>query len=232
MVVDIENTNEVLNFGKKEQNKLSRLSSDVLSSAKAYDLGDMDDIISDLIAVFDDSTKNKRFNLFRKERSSDLESQVLELAGKLEVSYLNVLNNVHDLEKIVNETSLILEKLQEKRLEGNQFVEAIEGEGKESSDDFEGNVERFKNALHSLEVSSNIATQMIARVQTIITSDKVLVRKIKFTIQNTIPLWKNSMLDKRISDSYATDFVIKELKGVLGNCQKNLKEHELLQENH
>ena len=228
VTVDIIKSNEVHNFGKKEQDEISLLASDISNTMNADVFVDLEDIIFDLIAVFNDSIKSKRFNLFRKERSSDLENQVMELIGKLEVSNLNVFNNVQDIEKKLTDNSLILEQLQARMLEGKQFIDALINENKEGS--FEADVERFENVLHSLEESSCVATQMMADVQSVITSDKVLIRKIKFTIQNTIPLWRNSILDKRISNSYAADFVIKELNAVLGKCQNNMKARKLFQE--
>jgi len=230
MTVDIIKSNEVHNFGKKEQDEISSFVSGISNSMDADVFVDLEDIILDLIAVFNDSTKSKRFNLFRKERSSDLESQVMELVGKLEASNLNVFNNVQEIEKKLTDNSLILEQLQERMLEGKQFIDALINENKEDSDGFEADVERFENVLHSLEESSSVATQIMADVQSVITSDKVLVRKIKFTIQNTIPLWRNSILDKRISNSYAADFVIKELNAVLVKCQNNMKARKLFQE--
>ena len=216
MIVNIENTNEVLNFGKSEQNKLSRLSADILSSAKANGLNSMDDIICDLIAAFDGSTKSKRFNLFRKDSSKNVTNQVMNFVGKLEVSYLNVLNNVFDMEKIFNEINLVVGNLKNRISEGNQFILSYNNTS-------EGNIERFKKVLHDLEISTIIATQMMVQVQTIIISDKVLVKKIKYTIQNTIPIWKDS------NDS--VDSVVEELKAVLGDCQNNMKNHQKLQLN-
>jgi len=211
MLVNIENTNEILKYGKREQNKLSRLSSDVLNNAKINYLNDMDKIIIDLITVFDGPTKNKRFK-FKKSNINDIESQIMELIGKLEVSYLNVLNNVFDMQNLFNEIVIINDELKRKIYEGNQFI-------KNKNND---NIERFKNVLHSLEISTVVATQMMTQIQTIITSDKILVRKIKFTIQNTIPIWRAT------NDS---DLVVKELIAALNDCQNNIKEHEKLQLN-
>jgi len=217
MPVNIENISEVLSFGKREQNKLSRLSSDILSSSKANGLSNMDNIINDLLTVFDGTSKSKRFSLFRKNSIQNVESQVMDLTSKLEVSYINLLNNVHDMQNLFNGIALINEEIKAKISEGDQFVSTHSDKNKE-------NIERFKSVLHSLEISTVIASQMMAQVQTIITADKVLVRKIKFTIQNTIPIWRNSNISASDPDP-----VIEELKAALSECQKNIKEYEKFQ---
>ena len=53
---------------------------------------------------------------------------------------------------------------------------------------------RFEKKIHDLELTRTIAIQMSPQIRMIQNNDSVMIEKIRSSINNTIPLWKNQMV--------------------------------------
>ena len=208
-MIKITNTTEVLNYGKKDQDKLAKLADTTLKIVKSNDLNNIEGTLTNLINNFNNS--DKKFKFFKT--TPNQESQIMKLVDKLELSYINVLNNVFNIEKISNEINIIVKNLENKIYEANDFIS--------NCGNNHNNIKTLEKKLHDLKLSTIVGQQLIAQLQKIITVDKILVTKIKFSIQNTIPLWRKT------NDTCS---ILQELKVALKDCENNKIEHAKLKE--
>ena len=95
------------------------------------------------------------------------------LAGKLRI------------EQLRNEE---LPKYRQKALESNLPEDA------QAANDFANMIGRFEKKIHDLELTRTISVQMAPQIRMIQNNDSLMMEKIRSSINNTIPLWKNQMV--------------------------------------
>lgn len=220
--IDIENTNQILQYGAGTQKKMADFSDTALENVKTQDLGEIGELISNVVGElkdFDVQEEGKFFGFFRKQTS-----KIENLKNKYDKAQANVEKITDSLQKHqvrLMKDSAMLDKMYEQNL--NYFKEltmyilagkkkleetrtgklaemknkaALSGlpEDAQAARDLDEKCSRFEKKLHDLELTRTIAMQTAPQIRLIQNNDTVMVEKIQTTIVNTIPLWKSQMV--------------------------------------
>lgn len=220
--IDIENTNQILQYGAGTQKKMADFSDTALENVKTQDLGEIGELISNVVGElkdFDVQEEGKFFGFFRKQTS-----KIENLKNKYDKAQANVEKIIDSLQQHqvrLMKDSAMLDKMYEQNL--NYFKEltmyilagkkkleetrngklaemknkaALSGlpEDAQAARDLDEKCSRFEKKLHDLELTRTIAMQTAPQIRLIQNNDTVMVEKIQTTIVNTIPLWKSQMV--------------------------------------
>ena len=220
--IDIENTNQILQYGAGTQKKMADFSDTALENVKTQDLGEIGELISNVVGElkdFDVQEEGKFFGFFRKQTS-----KIENLKNKYDKAQVNVEKITDSLQQHqvrLMKDSAMLDKMYEQNL--NYFKEltmyilagkkkleetrngklaemknkaALSGlpEDAQAARDLDEKCSRFEKKLHDLELTRTIAMQTAPQIRLIQKNDTVMVEKIQTTIVNTIPLWKSQMV--------------------------------------
>ena len=220
--IDIENTNQILQYGAGTQKKMADFSDTALENVKTQDLGEIGELISNVVGElkdFDVEEEGKFFGFFRKQTS-----KIENLKNKYDKAQVNVEKITDSLQQHqvrLMKDSAMLDKMYEQNL--NYFKEltmyilagkkkleetrngklaemknkaALSGlpEDAQAARDLDEKCSRFEKKLHDLELTRTIAMQTAPQIRLIQNNDTVMVEKIQTTIVNTIPLWKSQMV--------------------------------------
>ena len=220
--IDIENTNHILQYGAGTQKKMADFSDTALENVKTQDLGEIGELISNVVGElkdFDVQEEGKFFGFFRKQTS-----KIENLKNKYDKAQVNVEKITDSLQQHqvrLMKDSAMLDKMYEQNL--NYFKEltmyilagkkkleetrngklaemknkaALSGlpEDAQAARDLDEKCSRFEKKLHDLELTRTIAMQTAPQIRLIQNNDTVMVEKIQTTIVNTIPLWKSQMV--------------------------------------
>lgn len=220
--IDIENTNQILQYGAGTQKKMADFSDTALENVKTQDLGEIGELISNVVGElkdFDVQEEGKFFGFFRKQTS-----KIENLKNKYDKAQVNVEKITDSLQQHqvrLMKDSAMLDKMYEQNL--NYFKEltmyilagkkkleetrngklaemknkaALSGlpEDAQAARDLDEKCSRFEKKLYDLELTRTIAMQTAPQIRLIQNNDTVMVEKIQTTIVNTIPLWKSQMV--------------------------------------
>lgn len=220
--IDIENTNQILQYGAGTQKKMADFSDTALENVKTQDLGEIGELISNVVGElkdFDVQEEGKFLGFFRKQTS-----KIENLKNKYDKAQVNVEKITDSLQQHqvrLMKDSAMLDKMYEQNL--NYFKEltmyilagkkkleetrngklaemknkaALSGlpEDAQAARDLDEKCSRFEKKLHDLELTRTIAMQTAPQIRLIQNNDTVMVEKIQTTIVNTIPLWKSQMV--------------------------------------
>jgi len=179
--IDIENTNQILQYGAGTQKKMADFSDTALDNVKTQDLGEIGELISNVVGElkdFDVQEEGKFFGFFRKQTSK-----------------IENLKNKYDKAQ-ANAGKKKLEETRNGKLAEMKNKAALSGlpEDAQAARDLDEKCSRFEKKLHDLELTRTIAMQTAPQIRLIQNNDTVMVEKIQTTIVNTIPLWKSQMV--------------------------------------
>ena len=221
--IDIENTNQILQYGAGTQKKMADFSDTALENVKMQDLGEIGDLITNVVGElrdFDAQDDGGRFFGFFKKQSSKIEN-LKNKYDKAEVSIEKITDSLQQHQVRLLKDSAMLDKMYEQNL--NYFKELtmyiLAGKKKleetrngklaalknkammselpvdaQAARDLDEKCNRFEKKLHDLELTRTIAMQTAPQIRLIQNNDTVMVEKIQTTIVNTIPLWKSQMV--------------------------------------
>ena len=220
--IDIENTNQILQYGAGTQKKMADFSDTALENVKTQDLGEIGELISNVVGElkdFDVQEEGKFFGFFRKQTSKienlknkydKAQANVEKITDSLQQHQVRLMNDSAMLVKMYEQnlyyfkvlTIYILackKKLEETRngkLAEMKNKAALSGlpEDAQAARDLDEKCSRFEKKLHDLELTRTIAMQTAPQIRLIQNNDTVMVEKIQTTIVNTIPLWKSQMV--------------------------------------
>ena len=221
---DIKETADVFAFGNDVQGDLSRFSDTALNKVKTKDLGEVGDMISNLVVelkgfTVDDQKKKGIFSWFKKKvnkiellktRYDDASANVDAIVKALNSHKITLLNDIVLLDELYDEnlkyfkTLTVYIQLGKQKLENFRATEIAEAvalaqrtnlpEDAQAAKDLNDKADRFEKKLYDLELTRNISIQMAPQIRLIQSSDTVMVEKIQSTIVNTIPVWKSQMV--------------------------------------
>ena len=182
--IDIENTNQILQYGAGTQKKMADFSDTALENVKTQDLGEIGELISNVVGElkdFDVQEEGKFFGFFRKQTSKMYEQN---------------LNYFKELTMYILAGKKKLEETRNGKLAEMKNKAALSGlpEDAQAARDLDEKCSRFEKKLHDLELTRTIAMQTAPQIRLIQNNDTVMVEKIQTTIVNTIPLWKSQMV--------------------------------------
>lgn len=220
--IDIENTNQILQYGAGTQKKMADFSDTALENVKTQDLGEIGELISNVVGElkdFDVQEEGKFFGFFRKQtykienlknKYDKAQVNVEKITDSLQQHQVRLMKDSAMLDKMYEQNLNYFKELTMYILAGKKKLEetrngklaemknkaALSGlpEDAQAARDLDEKCSRFEKKLHDLELTRTIAMQTAPQIRLIQNNDTVMVEKIQTTIVNTIPLWKSQMV--------------------------------------
>ena len=220
--IDIENTNQILQYGAGTQKKMADFSDTAIENVKTQDLGEIGELISNVVGElkdFDVQEEGKFFGFFRKQTSKienlknkydKAQANVEKITDSLQQHQVRLMKDSAMLDKMYEQNLNYFKELTMYILAGKKKLEetrngklaemknkaALSGlpEDAQAARDLDEKCSRFEKKLHDLELTRTIAMQTAPQIRLIQNNDTVMVEKIQTTIVNTIPLWKSQMV--------------------------------------
>lgn len=220
--IDIENTNQILQYGAGTQKKMADFSESALENVRTKDLGEVGDLLTGVVQElksFDEEDTKGFFGIFKKASNkieamkakyAKAETNVNEICKVLDSHQIQLMKDIAILDKMYalnltyykELTMYVLagkKKLQEVR--EHQLPE-LEAKAKQSGlaedaqavRDLEAMCTRFEKKLYDLELTKTISMQTAPQIRMIQSNDTMMAEKIRSTLVNTIPLWKSQMV--------------------------------------
>ncbi len=219
--IDLHNSAAILQYGVGTQKKMADFSGDALENVKTKDLGEVGEMLSDVVTQLKDFDEEEKgfLGIFRKPANkldamkakySKAETNINKICEALESNQVQLLKDISILDKMYNlnltyfkELSMYIlagkKKLAETReTELVQLLEKAKASGlpedAQAAKDLEALCDRFEKKLHDLELTRMVSIQTAPQIRLVQSSDTMMVEKIQSTIVNTIPLWKSQMV--------------------------------------
>ena len=220
--IDVENTNQIMQYGAGTQKKMADFSDAALANVRTQDLGEVGELLSNVVGELKgfDAEEDKGFFGFFKKQADKLETMKNRYA-KAEVNVAKIGNALQEHQIRLMKDSAVLDKMYEQNLSyfkeltmyilaGKQKLEQVRNgrlkeleataqrtglaEDAQAARDLAEKCNRFEKKIHDLELTRAISIQTAPQIRMIQNNDHVMVEKIQTTLMNTIPLWKNQMV--------------------------------------
>ena len=221
--IDVMNTEQVMNYGAAAQKNISEFSDAALSTVKTKDLGEVGSMLSDLVVQlkgmkFEEKEKGLK-GLFKKSQSSVeslkaqynvAEANVDKIVDALENHEIVLMKDISLMDKMYDKNQEYMKELTMYILAGKLKIEELRNvdlpalqkkaeesnlpEDAQAANDFANMIGRFEKKIHDLELTRMISVQMGPQIRMIQNNDSLMTEKIRTSINNTIPLWKNQMV--------------------------------------
>ena len=220
--IDIENTNQILQYGAGTQKKMADFSDAALVNVKTQDLGEAGELLANVVGELKDfdATEEKGFFGFFKKQSNKLETMksrytkaevnVVKITEALEEHQMRLMKDSAVLDKMYEQNLAYFKELSMYILAGKKKLETVRGgqlrelqekavrtglpEDAQAASDLDSKCARFEKKLHDLELTRTISMQTAPQIRMIQNNDTTMIEKIQTTIVNTIPLWKSQMV--------------------------------------
>ena len=222
--IDIKNTDQVMNYGSAAQKNISEFSDAALSSVKTKDLGECGDMLSELVVElkglnFDEEEKKGFLGLFKKASQTIAEKKaqfdkaevnVDKIVEELEKHEITLMKDISMMDKMYEKNEEYMKELTMYILVGKLKIEHLRNvelpeyvakaketglsEDAQAANDFANLIGRFEKKIHDLELTRTISVQMAPQIRMVQNNDSLMAEKIRSSIVNTIPLWKNQMV--------------------------------------
>lgn len=220
--IDVENTNQILQYGAGTQKKMADFSDAALENVKTQDLGEVGDLITSVVCELRDfdTEEPKGFLGFFKKQSDKLDTlksrytkaevNVEKICDALQNHQIRLLKDSALLDKMYDQNLAYYKELTMYVLAGKKKLKEVR-EGKlaeleakarrsglpedaQAANDLDSKCVRFEKKLHDLELTKTIAMQTAPQIRLVQNNDTMMVEKIQTTLVNTIPLWKSQMV--------------------------------------
>ena len=222
--IDIKNTDQIMNYGSAAQKNISEFSDAALSSVKTKDLGECGDMLSELVVElkglnFDEEEKKGFLGLFKKASQTIAEKKaqfdkaevnVDKIVEELEKHEITLMKDISMMDKMYEKNEEYMKELTMYILAGKLKIEHLRNvelpeyvakaketglpEDAQAANDFANLIGRFEKKIHDLELTRSISVQMAPQIRMVQNNDSLMAEKIRSSIVNTIPLWKNQMV--------------------------------------
>ena len=222
--IDVKNTEQVMNYGANAQKNISEFSDAALASIRTKDLGEAGNMLSDLVVElqgldFDQQEKKGFLGLFKKagQDIASLKAQfdkaelnVDKIVEMLEQHELTLLKDISMMDKMYDKNQEYMKELTMYILAGKLKIEQLRNvelprikaeaaasglpEDAQAANDFANLIGRFEKKIHDLELTRQISVHMAPQIRMVQNNDSLMAEKIRTSIVNTIPLWKNQMV--------------------------------------
>lgn len=221
--IDLNNSQQILQYGVAAQKNISDFSDSALNSVRTKDMGQVGDMIGSLLVElkgFDaEEEKKGLFGMFRKAgRSIEVlkakyekaEVNVDKIAAELEKHQITLMKDVAVMDQMYQKnleyykqlTMYILAGQEKLAHERNVTLPEMERKAQKSGEtedaqavnDYRNLCLRFEKKLHDLELTRVVSLQMGPQIRMLQNNDTMMTEKIQTTIVNTIPLWKSQMV--------------------------------------
>ena len=222
--IDILNTEQVMNYGSAAQKNITEFSDAALSTVRTKDLGEVGDMLSDLVIElkglnFEPEEKKGFLGLFKKSSQNiaamkaqydKAEVNVDKIVESLEKHEITLMKDISMMDKMYERNQEYLKELTMYILAGKIKIEHLRNvelpemqakaresglpEDAQATNDFANMIGRFEKKINDLELTRTISIQMSPQIRMIQNNDTLMAEKIRSSIVNTIPLWKNQMV--------------------------------------
>ena len=222
--IDILNTEQILNYGSSAQKNISEFSESALNTVRTKELGEVGEMLGDLVVElkgmnFDTAEKKGLLGIFKKAgqsieslkaQFSKAEVNVDKIVETLESHELVLLKDISMMDKMYEKNQEYTKELSMYILAGKLKIEQLRSvelpkylekaqnsglpEDAQAANDFANLIGRFEKKIHDLELTRQISVQMSPQIRMIQNNDSLMAEKIRTSIVNTIPLWKNQMV--------------------------------------
>lgn len=220
--IDIENTNQILQYGAGTQKKMADFSDAALENVKTQDLGEVGELITGVVGElkdFDAVEEKGLFGFFKKQSSrletmkaryTKAETNVEKITEALQQHQLRLMKDSAVLDKMYEQNLAYFKELTMYIHAGKKQLEQVRSgklkdlmekaertglpEDAQAVKDLDSKCNRFEKKLHDLELTRTISLQTAPQIRLIQSNDTSMVEKIQTTIVNTIPLWKSQMV--------------------------------------
>ena len=222
--IDVMNTEQIMNYGSAAQKNISEFSDAALATVRTKDLGEVGNMLGDLVVElkglnFDAEEKKGIRGLFKKSTQSiaslkaqydKAELNVDKIVEALEKHEVTLLKDISMMDKMYDKNSeymkeltmyILAGKLKVQQLREVELPEMVKKanesglpEDAQAANDFANMIGRFEKKIHDLELTRMISVQMAPQIRTVQNNDSLMAEKIRTSIVNTIPLWKNQMV--------------------------------------
>lgn len=222
--IDVTNTEQVMNYGAAAQKNISEFSDAALGTVRTKDLGEVGDMLGDLVVElqglnFTQEQKKGLFGLFKKATNDiasmkaqfdKAEVNVDKIVEALEKHEVTLMKDISMMDKMYEKNQEYMKELTMYILAGKLKIEQLRNEelpkyvqhaketglpeDAQAANDFANLIGRFEKKIHDLELTRQISVQMAPQIRLIQNNDSLMVEKIRSSIVNTIPLWKNQMV--------------------------------------
>lgn len=220
--IDVENINQILQYGAGTQKKMADFSDEALENVKAQDLGEVGELISQVVGElrdFDTEEEKGIFGFFKKQagkletlknRYTKAETNVERIVEVLQMHQVRLMKDSAMLDKMYEQNLLYFKELSMYILAGKKkLLQIREGklneleqkaklsglpEDAQAARDLDSKCNRFEKKIHDLELTRMISLQTAPQIRLVQNNDTSMVEKIQTTIVNTIPLWKSQMV--------------------------------------
>ena len=222
--IDILNTEQVMNYGSKAQKNISEFSDAALNTVRTKDLGQVGDMLGDLVVElkgmnFSEEEKKGLKGLFKKTGNNiaslkaqydKAEVNVDKIVESLEGHEVTLMKDITLMDKMYERNEEYMKELTMYILAGKLRIEQLRNEelpkykekaiatglpeDAQAANDFANMIGRFEKKIHDLELTRTISIQMSPQIRMVQNNDTLMMEKIRSSINNTIPLWKNQMV--------------------------------------
>ena len=213
--IDVTNTEQVMNYGSGAQKNISEFSDAALNTVRTKDLGEVGDMLGDLVVElqglnFDTQEKKGFLGLFKKAGQSVAEMKasfdkaevnVDKIVESLEKHEITLMKDISLMDKMYQRNQEYMKELTMYILAGKLKIQEIAHaketnlpEDAQAANDFANLIGRFEKKIHDLELTRTISVQMAPQIRMVQNNDQLMAEKIRSSIVNTIPLWKNQMV--------------------------------------
>ena len=222
--IDVTNTEQIMNYGAAAQKNISEFSDAALGSVRTKDLGEVGDMLGDLVVElqglnFTPEEKKGLRGLFKKATNNiasmkaqfdKAEVNVDKIVEELEKHEVVLMKDISMMDKMYGKNQEYMKELTMYIIAGKLKIEQLRNEDlpklvahaqetglpedAQAANDFANLIGRFEKKIHDLELTRQISVQMAPQIRMVQNNDSLMVEKIRSSIVNTIPLWKNQMV--------------------------------------
>ena len=222
--IDVMNTEQVMNYGAAAQKNIAEFSDAALKSVRTKDLGEVGGMLGDLVVQlqglkFEPEEKKGLKGLFKRAEQSiaTMKAQydraqvnVDKIVEALQAHEIVLMKDIALMDQMYERNMeyqkeltmyILAGKLRIKQLREEELPKLIAHaqetglpEDAQAANDFANMIGRFEKKIHDLELTRTISIQMAPQIRMIQNNDRLMVEKIRTSIVNTIPLWKNQMV--------------------------------------
>lgn len=218
--IDLSNSSTIVCYGKKAQEYLKTFTSDTLASTMRIDTESIGQYLTELAASVGNFVKSgrrgrwlgkfgadKRLVALREEYTETART-VERLKKSLDGQRLGLQNHCKMLESYHQQVLKYCDELSLRIVAGRQWLEEQNSKIAElhqkatvsqSAEDIalyndcQNRCESFVVRLQDLELTKTISLQLIAQIQLALRNIRALMLKIESSINNTIPIWQQSV---------------------------------------
>lgn len=220
--IDIENTNQILQYGAGTQKKMADFSDEALNNVRAQDLGEVGDLLTSVVVElkgFDAEEEKGLFGFFKKQsnkietmklRYDKAEANVEKITDSLQKHQIRLMKDSAMLDRMYQQNLNYFKELSMYILAGKKKLSEVRSgklreleekarmsglpEDAQAAKDLDEKCNRFEKKIHDLELTRMISLQTAPQIRLVQNNDTMMVEKIQTTIVNTIPLWKSQMV--------------------------------------